>query len=180
MEGHNTGALAAHLEKIAGEFIKIGTAPESGSYLGLENEVIEAIGYVFIALFPHHFGAARRRFEESEKRTWELMRAYDSFSTCFASVSDSREQAEERAMELLDSLPGILEILKTDIQAGYEGDPAAKSTDEIILTYPAFKAITIFRIAHKLYEMNVPLIPRIMTEYAHKITGIDIHPGATI
>ncbi len=180
MDRLNTGALAAHLEKIAGEFVKIGTAPESGSYLGLENEVIEAIGYVFIALFPHHFGAARRRFEEVEKRTWELMRVYDSFSTCFVSVSESREQAESRAMELIDALPGILEILKTDIQAGYEGDPAAKSTDEIILTYPAFKAITIFRIAHKLYEMNVPLIPRIMTEYAHRITGIDIHPGATI
>ena len=173
-------SLAAHLEEIAGEFIKIGTAPESGSYLGLESEVIEAIGFLFIALFPHHFGASRGRFEESEKRTWELMRAYDAFATCFASVSDSREQAESRALELIDALPGILEILKTDIQAGYEGDPAAKNTDEIILTYPAFKAITIFRVAHKLYEMNIPLIPRIMTEYAHRLTGIDIHPGATI
>ena len=174
------GSLASHLEQVAGEFVKIGTAPESGSYLGLENEVIEAIGFLFIALVPHHFGAARGRFEETEKRTWELMRAYDSFSTCFASVSESRKQAEERALELIDALPGILEILKTDIQAGYEGDPAAKNTDEIILTYPAFKAITIFRVAHKLYEMNIPLIPRIMTEYAHRLTGIDIHPGATI
>ena len=180
MNDRNTGALAAHLEEIAGEFIRIGTAPESGYYLGLENDVIEAIGYIFIALFPHHFGAARRRFDEAEKRTWELMRAYDAFSTCFASVFDTHEEAEDRALELMDALPGILEVLKTDIQAGYEGDPAAKSTDEIILTYPAFKAITIFRIAHKLYEMNVPLIPRIMTEYAHRITGIDIHPGATI
>ncbi|MBR6090098.1 MAG: hypothetical protein IKP86_09205 [Anaerolineaceae bacterium] len=175
-----SGSLAAHLEEIAGEFIKIGTAPESGHFLGLENEVIEAIGYLFIALFPHHFGASRGRFEESEKRTWELMQVYDSFATCFGSVSESREQAEERALELIDALPGILEILKTDIQAGYEGDPAAKNTDEIILTYPAFKAITIFRVAHKLYSMNIPLIPRIMTEYAHRLTGIDIHPGATI
>ena len=173
-------SLAAHLEQIAGEFIKIGTAPENGSYLGLENEVIEAIGFLFIALFPHHFGASRGRFEESEKRTWELMRAYDSFSQCFSSVCETREEAEARAMELIDALPSILEILKTDIQAGYEGDPAAKNTDEIILTYPAFKAITIFRVAHKLYEMNIPLIPRIMTEYAHRLTGIDIHPGATI
>ncbi len=173
-------SLAAHLEDITREFIKIGTAPESGSYLGLENEVIEAIGYLFIALFPHHFGASRSRFEESEKRTWELMQVYDSFSTCIASVSESQERAEELAMELIDALPGILKILKTDIQAGYEGDPAAKNTDEIILTYPAFKAITIFRVAHKLYEMKVPLIPRMMTEYAHRLTGIDIHPGATI
>ena len=180
MEKRKTESLAAHLEQIAGEFIRIGTAPESGSYLGLENEVIEAIGFLFIALFPHHFGSARGRFEESEKRTWELMRAYDAFSTCFASVSETQEQAEAQALELIDALPGILEVLKTDIQAGYEGDPAAKNTDEIILTYPAFKAITIYRVAHKLYEMDVPLIPRIMTEYAHRITGIDIHPGATI
>ena len=57
-------SLAAHLEEIAGEFIKIGTAPESGSYLGLENEVVEAVGFLFIALFPHHFGASRGRFEK--------------------------------------------------------------------------------------------------------------------
>lgn len=173
-------SLAAHLEQVAGEFIKIGTAPDNGSYLGLENEVIEAVGFLFIALFPHHFGASRARFEESEKRTWELMRAYDSFSQCFSSVCETQEEAESRALELIDALPSILEVLKTDIQAGYEGDPAAKNTDEIILTYPAFKAITIFRVAHKLYEMNIPLIPRIMTEYAHRLTGIDIHPGATI
>ncbi len=180
MEEKRQRTLAAHLEKIAEEFISIGTAPESGTYLGLENEVIEAIGFLFIALFPHHFGAARGRFEESEKRTWELMRVYDSFSTCFTPVMESLEQAEEKALELIDALPGILETLKTDIRAGYEGDPAAKSTDEIILTYPAFKAITIFRTAHKLYEMGIPLIPRIMTEYAHRLTGIDIHPGASI
>ncbi len=180
MEKKGQRTLAAHLEKIAEECISIGTAPESGVYLGLENEVIETIGFLFIALFPHHFGAAHGRFEESEKRTRELMRVYDSFSNCFTSVTESLGQAEEKALELIDALPGILEILKTDIRAGYEGDPAAKSTDEIILTYPAFKAITIFRIAHKLYEMGIPLIPRIMTEYAHRLTGIDIHPGASI
>ena len=152
MNDQKTGMLAAHLEEIAGEFTRIGTDPAAGFYLGLENDVVEAIDYLFTALFPYHFGKPRRRFEEDEKRTWELMRVYDAFSTCIG----------------------------TDIQAGYEGDPAAKNTDEIILTYPAFKAITIFRVAHKLYEMNVPLIPRMMTEYAHKITGIDIHPGATI
>ena len=180
MEERNTGALAAHLEKIAGEFIRIGTAPESGSYLGLENEVIEAIGFILIALFPHHFGSARGRFEENEKRTWELMRAYDALTRCLIWVCDSEEEASEKALGLIDSLPEILEILKTDVRAGYEGDPAAKSIDEVILTYPAFKAISIYRVAHRLYEMHVPLVPRMMTEYAHRITGIDIHPGAKI
>ena len=66
------------------------------------------------------------------------------------------------------------------MEAAYEGDPAAKSTDEVILTYPAFTAIGAYRVAHELYVHQVPLIPRIMTEYAHRVTGIDIHPGATI
>lgn len=180
MEEQYSATLAAHLEKVAEKFTEIGTDPETGFYLGLENDVVEAIGYLFTALFPYHFGKPRRRFQESEKRTWELMRVYDAFSTCLAMVSENSFQAEERALELIDSLPSILEVLKTDIQAGYEGDPAAKNKDEIILTYPAFKAITIFRVAHKLYEMEIPLVPRMMTEYAHRLTGIDIHPGASI
>ena len=66
------------------------------------------------------------------------------------------------------------------MQAAYEGDPAARSTTEIMLTYPAFEAISIFRLAHELYVLKVPMLPRLMTEYAHRITGIDIHPGATV
>ena len=108
------------------------------------------------------------------------MRAYDALTRCLIWVCDSEEEASEKALGLIDSLPEILEILKTDVRAGYEGDPAAKSIDEVILTYPAFKAISIYRVAHRLYEMHVPLVPRMMTEYAHRITGIDIHPGAKI
>ena len=182
MDGNNsTVAVAAELEKTAYKCAQIDTTPESGGdYLGLEDEVTEAIRHLFTALFPYHFGDVRNRFVETEKRTWELMRTYDAFTTCFIPVSESQEQAQERALQLVRSLPDILEVLKTDIRAGYEGDPAAKSTDEIILTYPAFKAITIYRVAHRLYEMKVPLVPRFMTEYAHRLTGIDIHPGATI
>ena len=116
----------------------------------------------------------------NEGRTWELMRAYDALSQALNLVFDSPDETSEKAEELLNALPGILEVLKTDIQAGYEGDPAAKSMDEVVITYPAFKAIAIFRIAHRLYEMKVPMIPRVMTEIAHRTTGIDIHPGARI
>lgn len=77
-------------------------------------------------------------------------------------------------------IPEIRSILKTDIQAAYEGDPAAKSFDEIILAYPCIEAIAIQRLAHVLYKEKVPLIPRMMTEWTHSITGIDIHPGAKI
>lgn len=82
--------------------------------------------------------------------------------------------------EFLHKIPRLREILATDIQAAYDGDPAAYSTDEIILSYPGLMAISIYRIAHELWVAKVPLIPRVMTEYAHSKTGIDIHPGATI
>lgn len=82
--------------------------------------------------------------------------------------------------DILEGLDGIRDILDTDIQAAYDGDPAAKDKTEIMLAYPGFEAVSIFRIAHMIYTMEIPYIPRIMTELAHSHTGIDIHPGATI
>ena len=175
-----TGAVASHLEEVACEFASIGSSPSGDKFIGLDLTVEDAISFLLTAMFPYHFGKARERFVETEKRTWELMRAYDALTRCLTCVCENELEASEKALELIDALPGILEILKTDIRAGYEGDPAAKSIDEIILTYPAFQAISIYRMAHKLYQMQVPLVPRMMTEYAHRITGIDIHPGATI
>ena len=71
-------------------------------------------------------------------------------------------------------------MVQTDLQASYDGDPAATGMDEIIYSYPGLFAITVYRLAHVLYELNVPMIPRMMTEHAHSVTGIDIHPGATV
>ena len=93
---------------------------------------------------------------------------------------DCQREAEEAALYLLSSLPEIRVRMKLDIQAAFDGDPAAKTLDEIVLSYPGIKAITIQRIAHRLYEKKVPLIPRMLGEYAHRITGIDIHPGAKL
>ena len=81
---------------------------------------------------------------------------------------------------IIEGLEGIRDILDTDVQAAYDGDPAARDKTEIMLAYPGFEAVSIFRIAHMLFEMDIPYIPRIMTELAHSHTGIDIHPGATI
>ncbi|MGL4854652.1 MAG: serine O-acetyltransferase EpsC, partial [Lentisphaeria bacterium] len=96
----------------------------------------------------------------------------------------SQKNCPARAIEiaylLLDSLPSIRESLKLDVEAAMEGDPAATSQDEIIISYPGLKAIAIYRIANILYQQKVPLIPRVMSEHAHHETGIDIHPGATI
>lgn len=99
--------------------------------------------------------------------------------------SDSSEdavtaEAEKLSLEFLKRIPHVRALLDTDLQAAYDGDPAATSIDEIIFAYPGILAITIFRLAHELYLLNVPILPRIMTEYAHSNTGIDIHPGATI
>ena len=96
----------------------------------------------------------------------------------------SDEKTERRADEILryflSKLPEVRKMLWTDIDAAYEGDPAAQSYEEIILAYPALEAIAIQRMAHELYSKELPLIPRIMTEWAHSRTGIDIHPGAKI
>ena len=91
-----------------------------------------------------------------------------------------REHAEEIATCLIRRLPDLRKILATDVMAAYNGDPAAESFAEILSCYPVIKTLTIFRIAHELHKMGVPLIPRMMTEMAHSETGIDIHPGAEI
>lgn len=96
------------------------------------------------------------------------------------SEAELDDMAKELSMKFMEKIPEIRAVLETDVEAAYEGDPAASSKDEIILSYPGLYAISIYRIAHELHKLNVPMIPRIMTEHAHSITGIDIHPGATI
>jgi serine O-acetyltransferase len=87
---------------------------------------------------------------------------------------------QAKAIEFLERVPDLRQGLAMDVQAAYEGDPAVRGLDEIIFCYPGLEAITVYRLAHILYEMDIPLIPRMMTEWAHGKTGIDIHPGATI
>ncbi|MDX2080073.1 MAG: serine O-acetyltransferase EpsC [Terrimicrobiaceae bacterium] len=91
-----------------------------------------------------------------------------------------KQRAQEILFRFLDQLPSIRELLRTDIEAAYEGDPAALSNEEILLSYPFIETISIQRLAHRLYKECVPLLPRMMTEWAHARTGIDIHPGAEI
>ncbi len=90
------------------------------------------------------------------------------------------EKAQQTALAFFATIPQVRALVQTDVQAAYDGDPAAYSKDEIIFSYPGLYAITVYRLAHELYRLGVPMIPRIMTEHAHSITGIDIHPGATI
>ncbi len=96
------------------------------------------------------------------------------------SCLECSEKGYEIALKVLEQVPAIRDMLALDVQAAYEGDPAAGSYDEIIFSYPGIFAIMVYRVAHLLYQHKVPLLPRIMTEYAHSKTGIDIHPGAKI
>jgi len=101
-----------------------------------------------------------------------------------AYVTKDREEAYAQAecivSQFLKKIPAMRELLTADAQAAYDGDPAAFNTDEVIFSYPGLYAVSVNRIAHELHLLGVPLIPRMMTEYAHNLTGIDIHPGATI
>src|SRR6202008_1660602 len=93
---------------------------------------------------------------------------------------DLRPMAHDLTLDFLGKLPGIRELLQTDTEAAYNGDPAALSKEEIIVAYPFIESIAVQRLAHELYKKNIALIPRIMTEWAHGRTGIDLHPGARI
>ncbi len=94
--------------------------------------------------------------------------------------ADYEAKGQSMAISFLECLPRLRAVLATDVQAAYDGDPACRSIDEVIFCYPGLEAVTVHRLAHELYRIGVPFIPRMMTEWAHKETGIDIHPGAQI
>ena len=101
-------------------------------------------------------------------------------SLVFLESGRTEAEAQETCLTFLSKIPQVRAMVQTDLQAAYDGDPAATGMAEVIFSYPGLFAITVYRLAHELYVLGVPMIPRIMTEYAHSITGIDIHPGATI
>ena len=93
---------------------------------------------------------------------------------------EAADQAQQVCLTFFQQIPQIRETVQTDLQAAYDGDPAATDMAEIIFSYPGLYAIMVYRLAHTLHALQVPMLPRIMTEYAHNVTGIDIHPGTTI
>ena len=121
--------------------------------------------------------AARVRSVE-ERFSTEIEKGLRFREAC--SGAECRERAVAATLRLLQSIPVLRDVLASDIDAAYDGDPAAQSKGEIVLAYPGLQAIAVYRLAHVLYEADIPLVPRVMSEYAHSRTGIDIHPGATI
>ena len=142
-------------------------------YCGVRARAERLTELLIEALFPR-FGS------EAISRKLSLGQAAVLLEDCLESVLPQPEQGHGIVLRMLEALPEVLRALKTDLKAAYQGDPAAQSVDEVILCYPAFIAISTYRLAHVLYLEKVPLLPRLMTEYAHRLTGIDIHPGATI
>jgi len=165
-----------------------------GKDLPSKDVVIDVLEHLLALLFPGYYGT--RQFIISNIRSFlnhTLTLIIDKFvgeidkslkyicrkiETCPEDFCINRAQVVMK--ELLDQLPEIRAYLKGDMQAAFDGDPAARSIEEVILSYPCVLAIATYRIAHELYIRGIPMIPRIMSEYAHSKTGIDIHPGAKI
>ena len=144
-------------------------------------------------VYPAYFRVDGRSVSSDEKMLSELIEdVFEELSVQVATAlcqkaqyeghckTDLAEEGVRITKEFLGKLPMVREYAETDVQASFEGDPAAFNTNEIVLCYPGLRAVTISRIAHELFLLGVPIIPRMWTEYAHSRTGIDIHPGATI
>jgi len=186
------------IEKLVGEITRTyhgdsGINFIDASNLPVRGKILEILDLLFEVLFPGYTG--KRMVTKSNvdfvvidilyhvytELSEQIERAYKyrcRMEKCDS--SDCRAMAEDVAQHLLIQLPKVRELLKGDVGAAFDGDPAAKSYEEIVISYPCITAIATYRIAHELYLKEVPLIPRIMTEYAHAKTGIDIHPGAKI
>ncbi len=140
-------------------------------YTGKRTVTRANISFVVIDILYHIYAELSDQVERALKYRCKMDKC-DS--------GDCRAMAEDAAQHLLGQLPRIRELLKGDVGAAFDGDPAAQSYEEIVISYPCIIAIATYRIAHELYLRDIPLIPRIMTEWAHSKTGIDINPGAKI
>ena len=159
--------------------------PMYGSRLRLPDRkaIIALLKEMRQLLFPAYFGdPALMTLAAADYAALLLERIETGLAKQIALVLPLEEEsrAPEIARDVVDQLPRIQQLLLTDIEAIFDGDPAAQNREEIVLAYPGLFAIYVYRVAHELYLENVPFIPRIMTEYAHSSTGIDIHPGAQI
>lgn len=166
------------------------------SGFGMKAKVIELLGELKAALFP---SLHERELLSRDHLNIQVMDRLNTSAMLLNSIlkrvlinkchlehkencdfSSCISLADNITLDFMESLADIRRVLTTDIHAAYLGDPAAIYTEEILLSYPSVEAVSTYRMAHRLFELKAPLIPRIMTEYAHKNTGIDIHPGATI
>ncbi|MDR1960986.1 MAG: serine acetyltransferase, partial [Gracilibacteraceae bacterium] len=152
-----------------------------------KDTIIEMINTFQVLMFPGFFGKKRLKGDAVEYYIGELLEdiSYNMQKQIVrarngGAAETLQLEAAEATSEFLRRLPAIRALLATDVDASFDGDPAASSKEEIILSYPSIYTIMVNRLAHELYRLRVPLIPRMMTEHAHSLTGIDMHPGATL
>lgn len=199
MAQHDLGdALPRLVERVVGSYLADErTQFIDHRYLPSISAIKTVCDHLLELTYPGYFGRKRLTRHNIHYHVGELLpRLYDQLveqiHACLCHMTDvlgappeadadkCRDQACAVADQFVEKIPEIRATLGLDVQAAYDGDPAATSNSEIVLAYPGILAITIYRYAHELYAMNIPLMPRIMSEHAHRLTGIDIHPGAQI
>ncbi len=159
-------------------------------FLPSRERIIDLLDRIRQLLFPGFFGhktltQENIKFHVGNMLSYLLQELGEQIYHCLCyghrgEDEPCRVEAERLTREFLGSVPGLRQQLALDAQAAYDGDPAAKGIPEIVYSYPGYYAVTVYRIAHKLLSLEVPLMPRIMTEHAHSLTGVDVHPGARI
>jgi serine O-acetyltransferase len=153
--------------------------PVAPSYQPNRGEVVELIDKLRCLLFPGYFSKKHLKHENISYHIGELLEEAE-YLLSKQLLRLLKDKTEKMAKEFLAKLPKIRVSLATDVEAALSGDPAASDREEIIMSYPGIYAISVYRLAHELYTLSIPALPRIMTEHAHSVTGIDIHPGAKI
>ena len=202
-ESCRTEAAAAQiyrerLRKLSEEIIEDCSRKECHTHIGFEpipsrRAVEEVIDRVRELLFPGFFSEGRVDPVSFRYAIGQVSTAlFDLLSEqitrgvrheCFRfakECTDCEGRGYDAALQLLEAIPDIRRVLAADIRATFDGDPAAKTTDEIVYSYPGLQAVAVYRVAHRLFQLDVPMLPRMMTERMHGATGIDIHPGAEI
>jgi serine O-acetyltransferase len=185
-------ALTKSLSNLDGTILKGPLRHPCAEALPSRHEVIEIVESLRSILFPGYFGISGVNAESLRYHIGHILDGVRQKMVeqvrrglCFDCSEKARSQeCDRKAQTIVDSflanLPSLRDTLLTDVQAAYEGDPAATSPDETIFCYPGLRAITNYRIAHRLHTLGVPLLPRMITEHAHSRTGVDIHPAAQI
>jgi len=166
------------------------------SGFGMKGRVIELLGELKAALFPSLY---ERALDSADYLSTQVLDRLNKSAMMLNGIvrdvlinkcelenkkgckgAECAKKAEEMTLQFMENLGRIRRMLAEDLKAAYEGDPAALYLEEILLGYPSLEAVTVYRLAHELFTMGLPIVPRIMTEHAHQLTGIDIHPGAKI
>ena len=198
--GQGAGQVPGALDDVAGQLVASYLGDErarriSHRYLPSREAIVEILERVLDLMYPGYFG--RRDLNKENLAAFTAQAVYAlgpkieqemEHCLCYGrereavrpDIGDCAPRARELSQVFLRRLPEIRQLLLRDVQAAFDGDPAATNLDEVVLAYPGLLAVSVYRIAHALYDLGVPMMARIMTEWAHSKTGCDIHPGAKI